>query len=260
MGLISVRHISKVFKDVPGGGIALNDVCLDIEKGEFIAIMGPSGSGKSTLLNILGAMSAPTDGEVVIDDISVYSLSTEELADFRAWRLGFVFQQLHLVSYLSAIENVMLPLLILRRPQPPFFRTGWKASLGINPEQTPDFRPGKVEGLILRERKSLWDTAFSTLQQVGLAQKAGCLPGQLSSGEQARVAMARALVKAPPIILADEPTGNLDSKNGQEIVHLLHAANERGHTIIMVTHNKDAARGAQRRVYLRDGMVVAGDE
>ncbi len=224
MGFISVQHVSKVFGDSPGTIIALKDVSLDIEKGEFIAIMGPSGSGKTTLLSILGAMSAPTQGEVVIDGVSIYSLSIEELADFRAWHLGFVFQQLHLISYLTAIENVMLPL------------------------------------VISRERGSLWNTACSALQQVGLANKTHCLPGQLSSGEQARVAVARAMVKGPPIILADEPTGNLDSKTGQDIVHLLQAANEKGHTIIMVTHNKDVADGAQRLIYLRDGEIIAGDE
>jgi putative ABC transport system ATP-binding protein len=224
MGLISARHISKVFGESPGAVVALKDVSLDIEKGEFIAIMGPSGSGKTTFLSILGAMSAPTCGEVVIDGVSLYSLSVEELADFRARRLGFVFQQLHLISYLNAIENVMLPL------------------------------------LISREHASLKDIACSALQQVGLVHKAHYLPGQLSSGEQARVAIARAIVKAPPIILADEPTGNLDSRTGQDIVHLLQAANERGHTIIMVTHNKDVAGGAQRLLYLRDGMITAGDE
>ena len=224
MGLISVRHISKVFGESPGVVVALKDVSLDIEKGEFIAIMGPSGSGKTTLLSILGAMSTPTHGEVVIDGVSLYSLSIEELADFRARRLGFVFQQVHLISYLTVIENVMLPL------------------------------------VISKERGSLWNIAYSALQQVGLEHKVHYLPGQLSSGEQARVAMARAMVKAPPIILADEPTGNLDSKTGKDIVHLLQAANEQGHTIIMVTHNKDVAGEAKKLIYLRDGMIIASDE
>ena len=224
MGLISVRHISKVFGESPGVVVALKDVSLDIEKGEFIAIMGPSGSGKTTLLSILGAMSTPTHGEVVIDGVSLYSLSIEELADFRARRLGFVFQQVHLISYLTVIENVMLPL------------------------------------VISKERGSLWNIACSALQQVGLEHKVHYLPGQLSSGEQARVAMARAMVKAPPIILADEPTGNLDSKTGKDIVHLLQAANEQGHTIIMVTHNKDVAGEAKKLIYLRDGMIIASDE
>ena len=224
MGLISVQHVSKVFGESPGAVVALNNVSLEIEKGEFIAVMGPSGSGKSTLLSILGAMSFPTGGEVVIDDVSLYTLSTEELADFRARHLGFVFQQLHLISYLSAIENVMLPL------------------------------------LLFKQGPSRWDTAYDALQQVDLAHKARYRPGQLSAGEQARVAMARALVKAPPILLADEPTGSLDSRTGQDIVHLLQAANERGQTIIMVTHNKDAAGRARRLIHLRDGVIVAGDE
>jgi len=224
MGLISVQHISKVFGESPRAVVALKDVSLDIEKGEFIAFMGPSGSGKTTLLSILGAMSAPTSGEVFIEGASLYSLSVEELADFRARCLGFVFQQLHLISYLTAIENVMVPL------------------------------------VISRGRGSSLDIAYRALKQVGLEHKIHYLPGQLSSGEQARVAMARAMVKAPPIILADEPTGNLDSRTGQDIVHLLQAANEDGHTIIIVTHNKDVAGGAQRIVCLLDGEIIAGNE
>ncbi len=224
MSFISARNASKVFSESQEPVVALDCICLDIEKGEFVAIMGPSGSGKTTLLSILGAMSAPTSGEVIIDGISLYSLSAEELVDFRAQHLGFVFQQLHLMRYLTAIENVMLPL------------------------------------VITKEHGSIGDIAFAALQEVGLERKAHHLPGQLSSGEQARVAIARALVKAPPIILADEPTGNLDSKTGQDIMHLLQAANERGHTIIMVTHNQDVARGARRLIYLRDGKIVADDE
>ncbi len=223
MSFISARNVSKVFSESLEPVVALDNICLDIEQGEFVAIMGPSGSGKTTLLSILGAMSAPTSGEVVIDGISLYSLSVEELADFRARRLGFVFQKMYLMPYLTAIENVMLP-------------------------------------LVSRQRGSLWDIAFTTLRQVGLEGKAHRLPGQLSSGEQARVAIARALVKSPPIILADEPTGNLDSRTGRDIIHLLQAANEHGHTVIMVTHNKDAAGAAQRLVYLRDGMMIAHDE
>ena len=224
MGFISVRNVFRVFGESPDAVTALSNVSLDIEKGEFVAIMGPSGSGKTTLLSILGAMSGPTQGEVLIDGTSLYSLSGEERADFRARRLGFVFQQPHLMPYLTAIENVMLPLVILK---------------GYD---------------------SLWDIAFSTLQQVGLEHKAQRLPNQLSSGEQARIAIARALVKAPPIILADEPTGNLDSKAGQDIVRLLQTINERGHTNIMVTHNQEAARGARRVIYLRDGKIVGDNE
>ncbi len=223
MSFIAARNVSKVFTESQEPVVALNSVCLDIEKGEFVAIMGPSGSGKTTLLSILGAMSAPTSGDVIIDDIAIYSLSVEELADFRARHLGFVFQQLHLMPYLTAIENVMLPL------------------------------------VISREHGSICDIALTALQQVGLEHKARRLPAQLSSGEQARVAVARSLVKAPSIILADEPTGNLDSKTGQDIMHLLQTANERGHTIIMVTHNQDVARGAERLICLQDGKIVTSN-
>jgi putative ABC transport system ATP-binding protein len=224
MSFISARNISKVFGESPKAVVALDDVSLDIEKGMFVAIMGPSGSGKTTLLNILGAMCPPTHGEVVIQGISLYSLSVDELANFRALHLGFVFQQLYLLPYLSAIENVMLPL------------------------------------VASKEYNSPQDIAYDALQQVGLESKLHHLPGELSTGEQARVAIARALVKAPPIILADEPTGNLDSKTGQDVVRLLQIANERGHTIILVTHNQDIAQKARRFIYLRDGKIVADNE
>jgi putative ABC transport system ATP-binding protein len=224
MSFISARNISKVFGESPKAVVALDDVSLDIEKGMFVAIMGPSGSGKTTLLNILGAMCPPTHGEVVIQGTSLYSLSVDELANFRALHLGFVFQQLYLLPYLSAIENVMLPL------------------------------------VTSKEYNSPQDIAYDALQHVGLENKAHRLPGELSTGEQARVAIARALVKAPPIILADEPTGNLDSKTGQDVVRLLQVANERGHTIILVTHNQDVARKARRFIYLRDGKIVTDNE
>lgn len=223
MSFISVQNVSKVFGESEEAVVAVDDVSLDIEKGESVAIMGPSGSGKTTLLSILGAMSTPTRGVVTIDGISLYSLSVEALADFRSQRLGFVFQQPHLIPYLTAIENVMLPLVISRK------------------------------------HGSSSDMALSTLQQVGLEHKAHRFPGQLSSGEQTRVAMARALVKAPPIILADEPTGNLDSKTGQDIMHLLQSAHEQGHTIIVVTHNQDVARATHRLIYLRDGKIVTSE-
>jgi putative ABC transport system ATP-binding protein len=224
MGFLSARNISKVFGESSKAVVALDDISLDIEKGEFLAIMGPSGSGKSTLLSILGALSPPTRGEVVIHGTSLYSLSADDLADLRAHHLGFVFQQLHLLPYLTAIENVMLPL------------------------------------IISKEYRSPWNIASDVLQQVGLTDKAHRLPGELSTGEQARVAIARALVKAPPIILADEPTGNLDSKTGQDVVRLLQMANERGHTIILVTHNQEIAREARRFIYLRDGKIVTSNE
>ena len=224
MSFISVQNISKVFFNSREEITVLNHVSLEIEKGEFIAIMGPSGSGKTTLLSVLGAMNAPTEGEVVIDKTSLYSLSLEERADFRGQCFGIVFQQLHLMPYLTAIENVMLPL------------------------------------VISKEKGSSYPMGLSALRQVGLEKKAGRLPNQLSSGEQARVAIARALVKSPPIFLVDEPTGNLDSRTGEEIIRLLQTINEDGHTNIMVTHNQEIARRARRVIYLRDGQIVTSND
>ncbi len=224
MSLIALKNVSKVFGGSAEEVTALNDVTLDIEKGEFVAVMGPSGSGKTTLLSIMGAMSTPTHGTVIIDGIPLHSLSADGLADFRSQRLGFVFQQLYLLPYLSASENVMLPLVISRR---------------ANPSQ---------------------DLTLHALQQVGLEHKGHRLPSELSTGEQARVAVARALVKSPPIILADEPTGNLDSRTGQDILNLFQKMNEQGHTVIIVTHNKDVADMAKRLICLQDGRIVNGYE
>jgi putative ABC transport system ATP-binding protein len=223
MSFIRLHSVSKVFGGPQEAVVALNHVSAEIEEGEFVAIMGPSGSGKTTLLTILGGMSMPTEGKVFIDGMDLYRLSAEELADFRSQRIGFVFQQLHLMPYLTAVENVMLPLAISRR---------------------------------LRSQS---EAALEALCQVGLEGKDHRLPGQLSSGEQARVAIARALVNNPPIILADEPTGNLDSKTGEDVLTLLRSVNEQGRTIILVTHSQEAARAARRIVSIRDGRVVADD-
>lgn len=221
MTFIKVHDIEKTYTGPEGGVHALNGINLEMEKGEFVAVMGPSGSGKSTLLTILGAMNPPTEGSLTVDDIDVYSLSTEKLADFRHEYLGFVFQQLQLIPYLTALENVMLPLVI-----------------------------SKTEG----SKKEL---ALEALKKVGLGDKAYRLPDQLSGGEQARVAIARAVVNGPLIILADEPTGNLDSKTGEEMMCLFKQLNEEGRTVIMVTHNEEAAQNAGRVVAIRDGSVVS---
>jgi putative ABC transport system ATP-binding protein len=199
---------------------ALSNIELALEPGEFVALMGPSGSGKSTLLSILGAMMAPAEGRVVVDEIDIYGLDTERLADFRRTYLGFVFQHLYLVPYLSALENVMLPL---------------AASHIANAEQ--------------RER------AQAALDRVGMNDKAHRLPAQLSGGEQQRVAIARAIVNAPPLLLADEPTGCLDTVTGREIVKLLLELKAGGLTVFMVTHDPAVASVADRIVRLRDGRV-----
>jgi putative ABC transport system ATP-binding protein len=221
VSFIKVNKIEKTYSGPEGGVHALEKINLEMEKGEFVAVMGPSGSGKSTLLTILGAMNPPSGGSLTVDGIDVYSLSTEKLADFRHEYLGFVFQQLQLIPYLTALENVMLPLVI-----------------------------SKTEG-------SKEELALEALKKVGLADYAHRLPDQLSGGEQARVAIARAVVNEPLIILADEPTGNLDSKTGEEMMRLFKQLNEEGRTVIMVTHNEEAAQNAGRVVAIRDGSVVS---
>jgi putative ABC transport system ATP-binding protein len=215
--------VDNVFKEYggPAGVRVLADVSLAIAEGEFVALMGPSGSGKSTLLTILGAINRPTGGRVLIDGIDVYALPEERRADFRREYLGFVFQQHHLMPFLNAAENVMLPLATVR---------------SSSAEK--------------RER------AMAVLERVGLRDKAARLPNQLSGGEQGRVAIARALVNNPPLILADEPTGTLDTKTGNEIMEVLVDLHGRGQTIFMATHNPANAALANRTLQIRDGAMA----
>lgn len=220
MSLVNLSKVERTFGSGATAVRALRGVDLKIDQGEFVALMGPSGSGKSTLLTILGAMMAPSQGRVVVDDIDVYALGVERLADFRREYLGFVFQHLYLVPYLSAVENVMLPLAAAR--------------------------------LADDEQRARADAA---LTRVGLAGKANRLPSELSGGEQQRVAIARAIVNAPPLLLADEPTGCLDSATGKEIVDLLLELKAGGLTVFMVTHDAGVARYADRVVRLRDGAL-----
>lgn len=222
MALIEGVCLSKQYNTNGTAVQALRNADFRVEEGEFVAIMGPSGSGKSTLLAILGAMNPPTRGKLLVDGIDVYDLSVEKRADFRHEYLGFVFQQVQLIPYLSAVENVMLPLAITRR-----------------------------------SHRDQAEMAMSALERVGLADKARRLPNQLSGGEQGRVAIARAIVNNPPIILADEPTGSLDSGTGREVMNLLRSLNEEGLTIVIVTHNPEYARYVGRVVQIRDGHVVA---
>lgn len=221
MSLIKVCDVTKTYKGGDGIVQALNKVSLEISKGEFLALMGPSGSGKSTLLSILGGLNPPTSGQLIIDDIDVYSLESERLADFRHEYVGFVFQQYQLIPYLTALENVMLPLAITSRP-------------------------GK-------EQRAM---AQAVLEKVGLGNKSLRLPNQLSGGEQNRVAIARAIVNQPAIIFADEPTGSLDSKTATELLELFQILNQDGLTIIMVTHNKENLAWVSRTVYIRDGILA----
>jgi putative ABC transport system ATP-binding protein len=217
---LQLESLNKAYKTGQEEVHALQGVNLRIEKEEFVAIMGPSGSGKSTLLSVIGGLSHPNSGRVMVDEIDIFTLSTEKLADFRREYLGFVFQSFNLIPYLTVAENVMLPL---------------AATSFTNPEQL--------------------SMAGSILERVGLSTKARRLPDELSGGEQQRVAVARALINQPPIILADEPTGNLDTTTSGEIMKLLRGLNVDGHTVLMVTHNPENLRYADRCVHLMDGQV-----
>jgi putative ABC transport system ATP-binding protein len=223
MSLIEIKKLSKTYKSGEERVPALVDVEVSVERGEFISVMGPSGSGKSTLLTILGGLNHPTEGEVAVDEIPIYKLPLEKLADFRREYLGFIFQSFQLISYLTVIENVMLPLAITEKSN--------------------------------REQLKM---AEEILEKMGLKGKGRRLPDQLSGGEQERVAIARALVNSPPILLADEPTGNLDSKTGKEIMELFKSLNKEGQTIVMVTHNPENVAYSSRTIQLRDGRVVDG--
>ncbi|NTV51071.1 MAG: ABC transporter ATP-binding protein [Geobacteraceae bacterium] len=221
MALIEIKNVKKQYSSGDDVVEALRGVDINIESGEFITIMGQSGSGKSTLLSVLGGMNHPTSGEVNMAGVDIYKLPGEKLADFRAQNLGFVFQSFHLIQYLTAIENVMLPLAIVK------MSTKAKAA-----------------------------SARQALERVGLGNKLDRLPNQLSGGEQERVAIARAIVNNPHILLADEPTGNLDSKTSEEVMALFRELNDAGQTVVMVTHNPDNGKYSDRTINLKDGRVM----
>lgn len=225
MSLIKIENLKKHYTSGGETVAALRGVDIAIEAGEFITIMGQSGSGKSTLLSVLGGMNHPTDGSVEMAGVRLYDLPGERLADFRATHLGFVFQSFHLIPYLTALENVMLPL--------------------------------AISGMKRAEKNG---AAREALGQVGLSGKADRLPSQLSGGEQERVAIARAIVNKPQILLADEPTGNLDSRTSEEVMRLFKELNAGGQTVVMVTHNPENCAYADRTIFLRDGKVVAEGE
>jgi putative ABC transport system ATP-binding protein len=221
MSFIELSNVVKTFHSGDEEYAALKGVSLGINSGEFVAIMGPSGSGKSTLLSLIGGLSKASSGLVSIDGIDLGGLGPNKLSDFRREYLGFVFQSFYLVPYLTALENVMLPLAI----QP-----------GLN---------GTARGM-----------ALESLSRVGMDAKSKRLPSQLSGGEQERVAIARAIVNKPPLILADEPTGNLDSKTGDKVLEMLEGLHAEGRTIVMVTHSEENAKRAGRTIEIRDGEVV----
>ncbi|ADG83469.1 ABC transporter ATP-binding protein [Thermincola potens] len=220
--MIRIENLSKIYQTGSTPLQVLKDISLHIRPQEFVAIIGPSGSGKSTLMNMIGCLDTPTSGSVIIDNHPTDRLSDDELAEIRNLKVGFVFQAFNLLSKLTALENVELPLI--------------------------------YRGTSAAERR---EKAVRFLKLVGLEDRMDHLPSQLSGGQQQRVAIARALAGEPPIILADEPTGALDSKSGKEVIQLLHQLNQLGHTVVLITHDLDIARQAQRIVRIQDGMIVS---
>ncbi|WHZ05878.1 ABC transporter ATP-binding protein [Neobacillus sp. YX16] len=218
--IIQIKNMQKAY--VLGGEtvLALQSVSIDIQKSDFISIIGPSGSGKSTFMNMIGCLDRPDSGEYFLDNEEIGKMKSSQLATIRNEKIGFIFQNFNLISKLTAVENVELPLI--------------------------------YRGMKAAKRR---ETALEALEKVGLADRANHLPSQLSGGQQQRVAIARALAGHPPILLADEPTGALDSKTSKEILGILHSLNEQGHTIILITHDLDVARKANRVVRIHDGQL-----
>jgi putative ABC transport system ATP-binding protein len=223
--IIETVDLKKVYGMGDGEVAAVNGLSIQIHSGEFVAIMGPSGSGKSTLMNILACLDRPTEGQYILDGEDVSTYSRKELAHIRSQKLGFVFQSFNLLPRATALDNVIMPM-IYRRENP------------ISPAR----------------RKEI---ALAALDSVGLSQRVHHMPNELSGGQQQRVAIARALVNDPVLLLADEPTGNLDSRSSEEILDVLHELHERGRTIVMVTHEPDVAHHTERIVMVRDGKLFS---
>lgn len=218
--MIDIYNMSKIYRIGDVEVKALDDVSLSIKQHEFVSIIGPSGSGKSTLMNMIGLLDVPTRGEYYLEGNEVSGLSDDQLAEIRNRKIGFIFQGFNLIQKLNAVENVELPLI--------------------------------YQGVPSRER---YERSVEALKLVGLGERAYHKPTELSGGQQQRVAIARALVGNPSIILADEPTGNLDSKSGKEIMRMLKELNARGNTIVLITHDNDIAIQAERVVHIQDGQI-----
>ena len=220
--MLEIKNVSKIYGEGNSRVVALEDVSLRVSKGDFMAVMGPSGSGKSTLLNIIGCLDKLTIGEVLFDEQRIDDLSENNLVRIRRGKIAYIFQQFHLIPSLNALENVILPLMFS----------------GASKNGT-----GKKE-------------ALNILERVGLGNRSDHKPSELSGGEQQRIAIARALVSDPLLILADEPTGNLDQKTGKQILGLLDELNQDGRTIVMVTHDYEIAKHAKEIIVLEDGSIV----
>jgi putative ABC transport system ATP-binding protein len=219
--MITISHLSKIYKTDGFETVALSDISFSIKKGEYVAIMGPSGSGKSTLMHILGALDTPTNGTYNLDGEEVGKLNEDQLSDIRNKKIGFVFQAFNLLPRTTSLKNVMLPM---------------------------------IYGGISKEKRLA--KAIKLLQMVGLGDRLNHTSNQISGGQQQRVAIARALVMDPAILLADEPTGNIATKQAEEIMAIFQKLNEKGHTIIMITHEPDIANHAKRIITIRDGKII----
>ncbi|MDF2814951.1 MAG: transporter ATP-binding protein [Paenibacillus sp.] len=222
MDMIHIHNITKVYRRGDQELHVLRDLSLSVQKGDFVAIIGPSGSGKSTLMNMIGLLDAPTSGTYSLDGVATEKMSDNQLAQLRNQKIGFIFQQFNLLPRLNAIENVELPMI--------------------------------YAGVTKKERR---ERAHKMLEMLGMAERAHHKPSELSGGQQQRVAIARALAISPSLILADEPTGALDSKTGEEVLELVMKLNEEGNTIVLITHDPHIASYAKRVVALRDGMIVS---
>lgn len=219
--IIQISHITKIYQTDAMQTVALKDISFTIQKGEFVAIMGPSGSGKSTLMHILGALDIPTSGTYILDGENVENLNSDELAEIRNKKIGFVFQAFNLLPRTTVLQNVILPM--------------------------------RYAGIPLNERIK---TAEKYLTMVGLNQRMNHLSNQISGGQQQRVAIARALVMNPSLLLADEPTGNIASLQAEEVMAVFQDLNRQGHTIVMITHEPDIAQHSKRIIHIKDGLII----
>jgi len=223
--MIEIKDVTKIYQMGETEVRALDGVDISIKEHEFVSIIGPSGSGKSTLMHVIGCLDVPTTGQYCLDGEEVSDLSENKLAQIRSRKIGFVFQQFNLLSKLSAVENVELPLI--------------------------------YQGVGVRERR---ERAIDALTRVGLGERCYHKPSELSGGQQQRVAIARALVSNPPLILADEPTGNLDTHSGEEILEMLTDLHEKGNTIVVITHDMEVAEATERMIHIRDGKITGDEE
>lgn len=222
MDIIQVSHLTKIYHTAAGETVALDDVSFDIKKGEFVAIMGPSGSGKSTLMHLLGCLDTPTSGKYILDGENVENLTDDELADIRNRKIGFIFQAFNLLPRTTVLQNVMLPM--------------------------------RYAGIPEDERKI---RATKYLEMVGLSERLDHTSNQISGGQQQRVAIARGLTMDPALLLADEPTGNIASAQAEEVMAIFQDINDKGHTVVMITHEPDIASHAKRVIMVKDGHLIS---